>query len=152
MLKRQSLSLLIAAGLSATAFAAVASPAKLSTDAPFLSGPGTKYSALAQLNAGALVDIIWCGTTEDWCLVQIHNKKGWVPLAKLNLKVGRKSTAAATGGGGSSSSGSSGGSAGGGGSSGGSSAAGQFSQVGGVTVTQSPPSPVGGPIGCLAPC
>jgi hypothetical protein len=97
--------------------AASATPAKLLAGTGFLSGPGAKYNALAALDPGAKVDVIWCGTTENWCLVTFHNKKGWVPLDLLNLRPGGGGSVAD---GSSSSGGSSGGGSAGGGKSGGS--------------------------------
>lgn len=96
---------------------ASATPAKLTGDTGFLAGPGKSYDALAALDTGDKVDVIWCGTTEDWCLVSFHNKKGWVPLALLNLRPGGGGNTAD---GGSSSGGGSGNTASTGGGSGGS--------------------------------
>lgn len=83
-------------GLAFLAFAtlaanpALASPAVTVDQAGFLSGPGVAYASAGMVPAGTHVDVIWCGTTEGWCLVELHRKKGWLPLASLNLKPGKR--------------------------------------------------------------
>lgn len=82
-----------ALGASLVAFAllagpALAVPAVLIGTEGFLSGPGGDYNSLGSLDKGDHVDVIWCGAKGNWCLVEMHGKKGWVPLASLNTRPG----------------------------------------------------------------
>jgi uncharacterized protein YraI len=78
---------LVAAGLVLTAAPAFALPAVTMAEAGFSAGPGTDYGPAPSLNIGTNVDVIWCGTHQNWCLVDIHNKRGWVLMASLNFKL-----------------------------------------------------------------
>jgi uncharacterized protein YraI len=85
---RQSLlSVLLAAGLLSLAAPAFAAPAITLAEAGFAAGPGADYDIASKLAIGSHVDVIWCGTHENWCLVDFHNKRGWVPMASLTFKV-----------------------------------------------------------------
>lgn len=85
---RQSLlSVLLSAGLLSLAAPALAAPAITLAEAGFASGPGSDYDIGKKLAIGTHVDVIWCGTHDNWCLVDIHNKRGWVPMASLTFKV-----------------------------------------------------------------
>lgn len=85
---RQSLlSVLLSAGLLSLAAPALAAPAITLAEAGFASGPGSDYDISKKLAIGTHVDVIWCGTHGNWCLVDIHNKRGWVPMASLTFKV-----------------------------------------------------------------
>jgi len=66
---------------------ASASPATTVGKVPVLAGPGGNYAALTTVPEGTHVDLIWCGTPDNWCLVEQHGRKGWVHLGDLNLKV-----------------------------------------------------------------
>lgn len=74
--------------LALVAGPAWATPAILLGGMPWLDGPGNQYASLGDLTEGTHLDVIWCGTTEHWCLVQWHGKKGWVPLTSLNIRPG----------------------------------------------------------------
>ena len=48
------------------------------------SGPGTKFVTVGDVGANSKVGILWCGRADfDWCLIQFHNKQGWVSLNDL---------------------------------------------------------------------
>jgi uncharacterized protein YraI len=76
---------LIATGLALLASPAFAVSANTIADAGLSAGPGTDYGNAKPLAIGTRVDVIWCGTHGNWCLVDLHNKKGWIPLADLKL-------------------------------------------------------------------
>ena len=76
-------SFLFAAGLAALAGPAFAFPALTTAQAGFLAGPGADYDSLGTLPSGARVDVIWCGTHKNWCLVETRHKMGWVPQDDL---------------------------------------------------------------------
>lgn len=78
----------IVAGAALLAGSASASPALTLASGKLLSGPGTDYAALTTLPAGAHVDLIWCGTRQNWCLIKQHNRMGWVKAEDLNMKPG----------------------------------------------------------------
>jgi uncharacterized protein YraI len=78
---------LVAAGLVFTAAPAFALPAITSAEAGFSAGPGTDYGPAPVLKPGTHVNVIWCGTHQNWCLVDLHNKRGWVPMASLNFRL-----------------------------------------------------------------
>jgi uncharacterized protein YraI len=80
---------LVSAGLLALAGSALAAPATTVAEAGFAAGPGTDYDISRKLAIGSHVDVIWCGTHDNWCLIEIHNKRGWVPLASLSFKHSR---------------------------------------------------------------
>lgn len=88
------LSILVVAGTISFAVPAFASPALTVAEADFSAGPGADYGPAKKLVVGTHVDVIWCGTHANWCLVDIHNKKGWVPLASLTFKLPRVVTLA----------------------------------------------------------
>ena len=67
---------------------ALATPARITVDSPWRDGPGKEYAALGNLEPGTRVDLIWCGTKANYCLVERHGKKGWVPFEALNLRPG----------------------------------------------------------------
>ena len=92
-----SLSILAVAGLISLAGPALATSAITVGEAGFSAGPGTDYGPAKTLTVGTHVDVIWCGTHENWCLVDIHNKRGWVPLASLTFKIPRASAVDDTG-------------------------------------------------------
>jgi uncharacterized protein YraI len=102
-MKSTILPVLVSAGLLALAAPAFAAPATTTAEAGFAAGPGSDYDISRKLAIGSHVDVIWCGTHENWCLIEIHNKRGWVPLASLNFKHSRAvnvdGTTAASGGG-----------------------------------------------------
>lgn len=85
---------------------AAAAPAVMLEAVSFQAGPSRTDDSLGKLATGDRVEVIWCATKDGQCLVEIHNRKGWVPLALLNLKPGRKKSAADEFGGAGSSSGS----------------------------------------------
>jgi hypothetical protein len=86
-LRQPLLSVLLCAGLLSLAGPAIAAPAITLAEAGFAAGPGADYDISKTLAIGTHVDVVWCGTHENWCLVDIHNKRGWVPLASLTFKV-----------------------------------------------------------------
>ncbi len=88
-----TLRLLSAAGFALLAGPALASPAITVAAAGFAVGPGTDYDIHGTLPVGTHLDVVWCGTHENWCLVELHNQMGWVPLDVLNLKPGGSSVA-----------------------------------------------------------
>lgn len=79
-------SFVLAAGLAVLAGPAFAFPAVTTIRAGFLTGPGTDYDTLGTLPSGAHVDVIWCGTHKNWCLVQIYKTLGWLPQANIVAK------------------------------------------------------------------
>jgi hypothetical protein len=76
---------LLATGLALLAAPAFAATANTIADASFSAGPGTDYGPGKKLAIGTRVDVLWCGTHENWCLVDLHDKKGWIPLAALKF-------------------------------------------------------------------
>jgi len=82
-----SFSVLAVAGIISLASPALAAPAVTLAEAGFSAGPGTDYDISKKLGIGTHVNVLWCGTHENWCLVDIHNQRGWVPLASLNFKI-----------------------------------------------------------------
>lgn len=78
---------LLAAGLVLAAAPAFALPAVTTAEAGLSAGPGTDYGPAPVLKPGTHIDVIWCGTHQNWCLVDIHNKRGWVPMASLSFKL-----------------------------------------------------------------
>lgn len=76
---------LLAGGLALLASPTFALSAVTTTPAGFSAGPGTDYGPARQLVAGTRVDVIWCGTHANWCLVDLHNKRGWLPYADLKF-------------------------------------------------------------------
>ncbi len=88
-MSRLSRTLILGAVLVASSIApALATPARLTVGSPWRDGPGTDYAALGNLEVGTRVDLIWCGTRANFCLVERHGKKGWVPLDALNVRPG----------------------------------------------------------------
>jgi hypothetical protein len=77
----------VATVLLSLAGPALAAPAVTLTEAGFAAGPGKDYDITRKLAGGSHVDVIWCGTHENWCLVDFHNRRGWVPMASLTFKV-----------------------------------------------------------------
>ena len=73
--------------------AALAASAFTVAEVGLLDGPGAKYASAGRVPVGSRVDVIWCGTTEEWCLVELHRKKGWLPAAILTVKRGKGGTA-----------------------------------------------------------
>ena len=86
-MRQTLLSVLLSAGLLSLAAPAFAAPAITLVEAGFAAGPGTDYDIGKKLAIGTHVDVVWCGTHENWCLVDVHNKRGWVPMASLTFKV-----------------------------------------------------------------
>lgn len=86
-MKLLTLSVLATASLIALAAPAFATSALTVAETGFSAGPGTDYGPAKKLTIGTHVDVIWCGTHANWCLVDIHNKRGWVPMASLTFKV-----------------------------------------------------------------
>ena len=86
------------AGLILIVGTASASPALTLGSGKLLSGPGTDYASLGSLPAGAHVDLVWCGTRQNWCLIKLHSQMGWVPATELNAKPGGGAAVADTGG------------------------------------------------------
>jgi uncharacterized protein YraI len=76
---------ILATGLALLASPAFAVSANTIADASLSAGPGADYGAAKPLAIGTRVDVIWCGAHGNWCLVDLHNKKGWIPLADLKL-------------------------------------------------------------------
>lgn len=91
-MRQLSLSLLLAAGLVLAAAPVFAAPAITVAEAGFADGPGKDYAVGRKLTVGSHVDVLWCGTHENWCLVDFHNKRGWLPLASLTFKIGKAVT------------------------------------------------------------
>src|SRR5262249_44697790 len=85
-------SLALAAGITLLAGPAMAFPAVTVAEAGFATGPGTDYDIFGTLPAGTHVDVVWCGTHKDWCLVEVHKIMGWMPAGNLQAK-GYKNTA-----------------------------------------------------------
>ena len=67
---------LVAAGLVLTAAPAFALPAVTMAEAGFSAGPGTDYGPAPSLKIGTHVDVIWCGTHQNWCLVDSELRYG----------------------------------------------------------------------------
>jgi len=80
--------------LTAASGAAFASPALTTGNQPLLSGPGTDYAKLTDLPAKSHVNVVWCGTHQNWCLVSEHGRMGWVPMASLSHAAGGAPVAA----------------------------------------------------------
>jgi uncharacterized protein YraI len=63
---------------------AAAATALTHTDVDLHSGPGTKFMTVGDVGANSKVGVLWCGGADfDWCLIQFHNKQGWVSLKDL---------------------------------------------------------------------
>lgn len=90
--------LLLGAGLALLSSAAFAAPAVTIAEAGFATGPGADYDTTGKLAIGTHVDVVWCGTHASWCLINLHNKMGWVPLASLTFSLAHKGDASAGGG------------------------------------------------------
>ena len=91
------LPVLVFAGF-AVASPALARSAVTTGQINLLSGPEASYAALSVLEAGARVDLVWCGLRGDWCLVDRLGRRGCVPLATLKLKSAGKPMVSADGG------------------------------------------------------
>jgi uncharacterized protein YraI len=78
---------LLSTALLSLAAPVLAAPAVTLAEAGFSAGPGTDYDISKKLAVGSHVDVIWCGTHDNWCLVDFHNKRGWLPMAALSFKV-----------------------------------------------------------------
>jgi len=72
-------SIVFAAGFALTTAPAIAFPAMTTAEAGFATGPGTDYDIFGKLPSGTHVEVIWCGTHKDWCLVNVHKMMGWLP-------------------------------------------------------------------------
>ena len=78
-------------GISLAAFTAFSAPAfadaaLLSHDVTLLAGPGANFGNVAHVPAKAHVGVLWCGNAKfDWCLIDFHDKGGWVHIADLEL-------------------------------------------------------------------
>ena len=81
------LPILLSTAVLAIAAPVLAAPAVTLAEAGFSAGPGTDYDISRKLAVGTHVDVVWCGTHDNWCLVDFHNKRGWVPMAALTFKV-----------------------------------------------------------------
>jgi uncharacterized protein YraI len=67
----------LAAGiLIASAGAAVAAPAAVTSDLNVRSGPGTKYAVVGSVPAGATVNVLSCNG--GWCRVAFGSRQGFV--------------------------------------------------------------------------
>jgi uncharacterized protein YraI len=77
--------LLAAAALAASTRLASARPLAVSDPANLRSGPGAKWPVIAQIPAGAKVNVINCGPgwKRDWCHIRYGQKKGYVAAATL---------------------------------------------------------------------
>ena len=82
-----TLSILAVAAVVSLVAPAFATSALTIAETGFSAGPGTDYGQAKKLALGTHVDVIWCGTHANWCLVDIHNKRGWVPMANLTFKL-----------------------------------------------------------------
>lgn len=71
--------------LAVAAFAGTAEAAQATTlsKAALYAGPGGSFSQLGHLDGGIKVGLIWCGAEVKFCLVQYHNKQGWVSVDDL---------------------------------------------------------------------
>lgn len=78
-------SLLVAAALGVCATTAFALPRVATDFANLRSGPGAKWPVIAQIPAGAKLDVVNCGPgwKRDWCNVRYGGKKGFVAAATL---------------------------------------------------------------------
>lgn len=76
---------LLAAGLALLASPAVAISARTSVDASLLIGPAKTYASVGVVPANTRLTVLWCGTTADWCLVDLKHRLGWLPLAVLRF-------------------------------------------------------------------
>lgn len=86
-MKSTLLPVLVSTALLALAAPGLAAPAITLAEAGFSAGPGTDYQISNKLAVGSHVDVLWCGTHDNWCLVDFHNKRGWLPMATLTFKV-----------------------------------------------------------------
>jgi len=79
-----ALSALAACSVALMINPAAAATAFTSTDVNLHSGPGAKFMTTGDVGANAKVGILWCGGADfAWCLIQFHNKQGWVSLSDL---------------------------------------------------------------------
>lgn len=63
---------------------AAAATAFTNTDVTLHSGPGVKFMTTGDVSGNAKVGVLWCGGADfAWCLIQFHNKQGWVSLSDL---------------------------------------------------------------------
>ncbi|HEV7717340.1 MAG TPA: SH3 domain-containing protein [Arsenicitalea sp.] len=79
---------LAVAALASSGAGAVAAQAAAAAPLKLLAGPGTDYASVASLGKGAIVNVMWCGTKQNWCLIDRHGVTGWVALGSLKA-VGR---------------------------------------------------------------
>jgi hypothetical protein len=49
------------------------------------SGPGPDYDVVGSLAAGTVVNVLWCGTKQSWCLIKHHGTQGWVSMSALKV-------------------------------------------------------------------
>jgi hypothetical protein len=81
---------LAVAALIVTSAGAFAAQASAAAPVKLLAGPGSDYASIASLAKGAIVNVMWCGTKQNWCLIDRHGVTGWVSLGSLKA-VGRSS-------------------------------------------------------------
>ena len=88
MVLKLSIAASFGVGIAMLAGSAFANPALVKAPLPLLDGPGADYRKLADLPAQAHVNVVWCGLHDQWCLIEEHNKLGWIPLASLETHLG----------------------------------------------------------------
>lgn len=76
-------SILVACAFALIAAPALAFPAVIVAEAGFSAGPGSDYDIFGKLPTGTTVDVIWCGTHAEWCLIKVHKTMGWLPESDL---------------------------------------------------------------------
>ena len=80
---------LVVSALALGAVALISNPAAAATalthtDVDLHSGPGTKFVTIGNVGINSKVGVLWCGSADfQWCLIQFHNKQGWVSLNEL---------------------------------------------------------------------
>ncbi len=77
--------LLVAVGLGLLASPALAVSAHTVVEAKFLTGPGKDYDSAGIVPVNTKLQVIWCGTKANYCLVDIKHRLGWVPFASLQF-------------------------------------------------------------------
>ena len=76
---------LVVAALAVCASPALAVTARSHLAVPLLTGPAKSYASVGVIPKTARLDVIWCGTSANWCLVEVKSRVGWVPLSALTF-------------------------------------------------------------------
>ena len=46
-------------------------------------GPGEAFGVVSTVSAGAPINVLWCNSEANWCLVDAGHGQGWAPLVSL---------------------------------------------------------------------